>query len=69
MSTVKIRILETVASTNYAYAKGKEVDAPIEIAADLVQAGHAEYITTAGAKPAARAEKAVSPAAAKAEKH
>lgn len=59
-----IRLLTSVTG-GVTYAAGAEVLETPEVAADLVQAGHAEYIHTAGVAPAARAEKAVSPAAAK----
>lgn len=64
-TTKKIRLLTSVAGTSYIYAAGQIVDAPLEIADDLLQAGHA---VLEGQTPSDRAEKAVSPAAAKAEK-
>lgn len=63
-TTKKIRLLTSVAGTEYTYAAGQIVDAPLEIAEDLLQAGHAVLESQA---PSNRAEKAVSPAAKKAE--
>ena len=41
MKTVKITLLTSVASSAYTYAAGQEVDAPEEIAEDLIRGGHA----------------------------
>lgn len=64
-STKKIRLLTSVAGSSYTYAAGEVVDAPTDIADDLVQAGHA---VLEAQPPAARAEKAILPAAAASEK-
>lgn len=61
MTTIRIRMLDSVTSTFYAYPKGAEVDAPEEIALDLLKGGHAERIS-------ASPEKALSKQANKAEK-
>lgn len=39
--TIHIRLLTSVAGTEYTYSAGQEVDAPEHIAVDLIQAGHA----------------------------
>lgn len=39
--TIKIKMLTSVAGTEYAYRAGQEVDAPEEIAKDLLKGGHA----------------------------
>jgi hypothetical protein len=57
--TIKIRLRTSVASTSYTYAAGQEVNAPAEIAKDLIQAGHAEPVAV---RPEQRAEKPLSPA-------
>lgn len=58
MDTIKIRLLTSVASSDYVYAAGEEVDAPPERAKDLLQAGYAEPI---GETPAKTREKAIPP--------
>lgn len=60
-NTLKIRILESVAGTDFNYGKGFEGEVPEHIARDLLKAGHAE--TLGGSSPHQRAEKAQSPAA------
>lgn len=61
---VEIRLLTSVTG-GVNYAAGAVVLETPEIAADLVQAGHAEYT---GKKPSDLAERAISKAAAKSEK-
>jgi len=53
---------------DFVYAAGGIYDAPDDRAADLVQAGHAEYLGTTTGNPASKAEKEVSKQASKAEK-
>lgn len=53
---------------DFVYAAGSIYEAPDDRAADLVQAGHAEYVDASSGKPSDRTEKAVSKAAEKAEK-
>lgn len=63
--TVRVKILESVASADYSYARGHEGYIPGHIAADLIKAGHAVGLD---GKPNQAAEKAISPQAATAEK-
>jgi hypothetical protein len=63
--TVTIRLLTSVTGSDYSYGAGQIVDAPEDIAADLIRGGHA---VPEGGKPAERAEKQVSPQSATAEK-
>lgn len=63
--TIKIRLKYPVASTEYDYLAGQEVDAPEDRAKDLLQAGHAELVAE---KPSERTERAIYPAAKTAEK-
>ena len=72
--TVKIRLFESVAGTDFAYGKG-ENEVPADRAAEFVRAGLGEYIGAglgeyigAAAKPSDLSEKATSKKAAKAEK-
>lgn len=69
-ATIKIRVLESVASTHYDYGSGFEGDVPEEIAKDLLKAGLAELIggSKTAANPHQTAEKATSTAAKKSEK-
>ncbi len=46
MATVRIRMLTSVAGNDYSYAAGQEVEAPKEIALDLIAAGHAVLLET-----------------------
>lgn len=55
----KIRLLTSVAGTAYTYAAGEVVDAPTDIADDLVRAGHA---VLEAQPPATQAERATSKA-------
>lgn len=64
-ATKVIRLVTSVAGSAYTYAAGQVVDAPVEIADDLIQAGHAIPMAQ---KFSDAAEKAVAPAVAKAEK-
>lgn len=54
--TIKIRLRTSVASSNYVYAAGEEVDAPAEIAMDLIKAEYADPIE---GTPADTREKAI----------
>jgi len=60
MGYVKIRLITSVAGTEYTFAAGQEVDAPESIARDLIQGGHAVPVATTTAQ---RAEKQPPPAA------
>jgi hypothetical protein len=62
---VKIRVLTSCAGNDFSYGQG-ETEAPEVIAADLVRAGYAEYLTDTGAKKTV--ENAASKDAAKSEK-
>lgn len=65
--TIKMR--RGCVGEGFVYAAGAVIsNVPDDRAADLVQAGHADYVDDLPANPAARAEKSVSKAAAKAEK-
>lgn len=64
--TIRIKLIYSVASTEYDYIAGQEVDAPEYIANDLIQAGHATIC--ASDKPSERTEKAISKQAQTAEK-
>lgn len=65
--TIKMR--RGCVGEGFVYAAGAVVEnVPDDRAADLVHAEHADYVDNTPANPAARAEKAVSKAAAKAEK-
>jgi len=61
-ATKKIRLLTSVAGTAYSYGAGQIVDAPAEIADDLIRGGHAVLeglakIENASSKQAGSAEK------------
>lgn len=64
-NTRKIRLNTSVVGGDYNYAAGEEVDAPVDRAIDLVNAGHAEFLDlqkqpkkeTAASKAAEAAEK------------
>lgn len=60
-----IKMLTSVAGTNFSYASGEILDAPEEIGRELVRAGHAELVAK---PPVSAAEKATSKQAVAAEK-
>lgn len=67
--TIKIQMLTSVAGGDYMYAAGELVDAPVDRARDLLQAGHAALANGKLAEPPVeKSEKAVSKAAANSEK-
>lgn len=59
MATIKIRLLTSVAGGDFHYPAGSEVDAPEDVARDLLRAGHAALLARL---PAEQKETAVSKA-------
>lgn len=56
---MKIRMLTSVAGTDYAYAGNAVVDAPESRARDLIRGGHAVPVEDEIAAPVERTEKAI----------